>query len=336
MAPAPPAATGNNQPTGNGHLGGHSGPAATPTIHEGARALWAFDDVRAAGGPMAALAAWVAMKEAEPAGKITDPAADCVARAAEAFAAMHGRAGNHTIDAALADNPGVGDLVHALGGTPAAVGRPETIRNAVASTPGSAALVITQPQADRAHVYWLVADDRGGGLTLRWVDTQRPGTFAEGASNDRDWWAQQLESVDTSILLFDPAGRPTTADALLNTQPRTRAPADRTVEAVLDPSTGPRRHGALPTTVNGQHGTPPAGSASTTPPANASGGEGGSGETAGASPVDVASSAARPPSKQDSGTVSSTTGPADSDKPRRLSPWTTEPTWQARQAAARS
>ncbi|HYS36049.1 MAG TPA: TcdA/TcdB catalytic glycosyltransferase domain-containing protein, partial [Pseudonocardiaceae bacterium] len=252
----------------------------TPTIHEGARALSPFGDVRAAGGPMAALAAWVAAKEAEHTGKITDPAADCVVRAAEAFQAMHGRL-NHPIDAALVNNPTVHDLLHALGGTLTAVGRPETIGEAVASRPGSAALVVTQPPADRAHVYWLVADDSGGDATLRWVDTQRPGTFAEPAritSDNPNWWARQLDSA--RVLLFDPAGQPTTVDALLNArapssasresttreEARTRTSIDRTVEAVLDPSTGPRRHGALPPTVIDQIGASSTGSVSTVPP----------------------------------------------------------------------
>ena len=86
-------------------------------------------------------------------------------------------------------------------------------------SPGAAALVIARPRPggplpgggraargdDQAHVYWLVADGRGGPVVLRWADAGTP--FGQPA-RPGDWQGGYLRDPDTRVVVFDPAGRP--------------------------------------------------------------------------------------------------------------------------------
>jgi hypothetical protein len=167
-----------------------------------------------------------------------------------------------------------------LGALNAVAGRvaPAVIGAALRASPGAAALVIGQPAAGRAHVYWLVADSGGrpGEVVLRWEDRQDPGAADRpveltgdalddvgGASLDdlHFWRVRQLYSPETQIAFFGPDGLPTTAEALLRGAPpaapgagASAAPGagagagagGRTADALLDPAPGPRRPGSLP------------------------------------------------------------------------------------------
>ena len=76
---------------------------------------------------------------------------------------------------------------------------------------GAMALVVARPQRDRSHVYWIVADGRGGQTVPRWVDPQQPGSFDHDArvpSAETAFWSQQLHSPDSEILVLGPDGRP--------------------------------------------------------------------------------------------------------------------------------
>ncbi|MGC4854502.1 hypothetical protein ACLQ24_14175 [Micromonospora sp. DT4] len=142
---------------------------------------------------------------------------DCLVRALGAFAALHGRATNTTVDDQFSMATDLRDLTRALGGelVPAAMVRPESLWQALTSTPNAMVLVHVRPaDATHGHVYWLFADSRGGGPVPRVVDTQRPGLFEQVAQLDGDL-AAQLAHPDTEFLVLDGVGQASSVDALL-------------------------------------------------------------------------------------------------------------------------
>ncbi|OKI40716.1 hypothetical protein A6A27_39595 [Micromonospora sp. CB01531] len=147
-------------------------------------------------------------------------------------------------------------MLFALDGVAEPVGDSAIVWDAVTKNPGVMALVVAQPDGQRAHVFWLVADDRSGVVIARWVDTQVPGAFDRSATAPHtavsvlgeggvDWWAQQLSLPTTRVLLLDPGGRPTTIAGLLG-RPTASSRYGRLLDALLDPPIGPRQPGVFP------------------------------------------------------------------------------------------
>ena len=193
----------------------------------------------------------------------TDPAADCLVRAAAVFGVLHGprpASGDDVLPGA-----GVPGLLHVLGAGGEAPARVDAgaLAGFLYGSPGAAALVIARPRPggplpgggraargdDQAHVYWLVADGRSGPVVLRWADAGMPfgvpAAVAPGGA--ADWQGGYLRDPYTRVVVFDPAGRPVTAStATAGGAGAVVLPDPGTAEAMLDPPKGRRRPGALP------------------------------------------------------------------------------------------
>jgi hypothetical protein len=205
-----------------------------PGLHASVR----VPDGRVSGPSVARLARWVAVAEMCYEPGAPGPAPDCTLRAWGAFTALHGRLANSGSVRRVPAEPGPGELLGALGGELARVGRVpgfaglflDRMRAAPAHT---MVLVGVYPAGERlGHVFWAYAAPlRGGGVTVRWVDTQMPGQF-ERAARPGDLWATLLACPDTTILWLDPAGYPADAGigsgARVRPSPAWQAPASRT------------------------------------------------------------------------------------------------------------
>ena len=214
----------------------------------------------------------------------TDPAADCLVRAAAVFGVLHGprrASGDDVLPGA-----GVPGLLHVLGAGGEAPARvdADALAGFLYGSPGAAALVIARPRPggplpgggraargdDQAHVYWLVADGRSGPVVLRWADAGTPFSVPAavgGPGGAADWRGGYLRDPFTRVVVFDPAGRPVTAGARHGGR-RGRPvvlPDPGTAEALLDPPEGRRRPGALPGGSGRGAGTGPAGRAGVVP-----------------------------------------------------------------------
>ncbi|HYS36193.1 MAG TPA: TcdA/TcdB catalytic glycosyltransferase domain-containing protein, partial [Pseudonocardiaceae bacterium] len=202
--------------------------------------VWAAGDV----GPLTRLADWIGANEV-----ISDGGMDCVQRAWDAFDAMHERRVNRSVDDGVLSDAGLPGLLWALGGVPEPVDDSAVLWEAIRETPRAMALVVARPRdGQRAHVFWLVADDRTGTVVPRWVDTQDRGVFDRPApfgESDADWRAQELRMPDTRVLVLDGDGRPTTAARLLGAQPPGPDQVSGYAAALLDPPTTGRRPGAI-------------------------------------------------------------------------------------------
>ncbi|PZG14118.1 hypothetical protein C1I95_22420 [Micromonospora craterilacus] len=202
-------------------------------------------------GKVAGLERWLDRTTSREASLSGDPATDCVPLAWDVFAEMHGRrsnplAQNLTAGYGVAETLSEGtsaidaaELVRTLGGQTPTTNDGDAVLNYLAGTPGAMALVVARPRRDRSHVFWLVADGRDGQVVPRWVDPQQPGLFGHDARTvtpDTKFWAQQLRSPDTRMLVLGPDG----GSVDLTLQPR-----DLTVAGLLDAPTGARAAAGL-------------------------------------------------------------------------------------------
>ena len=172
---------------------------------------------------------------------------DCVSLAWAAYIARFGRAGNRSAGDDMMGTWSLQSLSELLNAWWVLAGDPQTLVEALIARPGSMMLVSVGPPNKPGHVYWLVADDRPGTLTLRWVDPQRPGLFklpAWVAGPRADWWGRQLPLPNTRVALFDAQGRPIDPIGL------GLKPGGAGVAALLDPPSTTR-----PACNTGRHAT---------------------------------------------------------------------------------
>ncbi|MEO3772043.1 hypothetical protein [Micromonospora sp. B9E7] len=203
------------------------------------------------------LARWMATVEPSgAAAPMTTP--DSLVGALAVFAVLHGRVANGPIPADFLVRPDPAGLATALGGTFTSVGDAGLIYQAVHRVPGSSALFRVPGEPDRA--FWLVADDRDGVVVPRYVDPCMAGSMrrpaaAPGAATDA--WTQALATPGAQVLLLDPAGRPTTHEALLTVAPTGRGALEpdrlpdrgaQPARAQLDPVRTNRRPAGTATT----------------------------------------------------------------------------------------
>ncbi|WP_233559146.1 TcdA/TcdB catalytic glycosyltransferase domain-containing protein [Micromonospora radicis] len=192
--------------------------------------------------PIQRLEQWVDAREAADREGRADVLSleDCLERAGEAFHAMHGRSGNIVSADEVVTRPSLGQFVSMLGGELIDVAGVNSVQLAAGMADGEMLLVYRPADAygRPAHVYWLVSDDRAWPSTLRWVDTQQPGLFAETATL-HDSHGAALSRPGTQVLKLDATGHPVEITELVSGE------ASRLVDALVDPSPGRRRPGAI-------------------------------------------------------------------------------------------
>jgi hypothetical protein len=147
----------------------------------------------------------------DPDGQQVSP--DCILRMWGAFAALHGRLSNSGMVKDVAADPGLDELTAALRGEFVRVELAadfgarflDLMRAALAHT---MVLFVAYPPGIQSHLFGAYAAPvPGGGVVMRWIDTQMPGQFERAARPD-DTWARLLAHPGLEVLILDPAGYP--------------------------------------------------------------------------------------------------------------------------------